>query len=89
MQCERGGQGGGGMQIMKHFKTCDLFQACTELALPAGSNNKTDMFPSLPWTPEMRAEYCQEKWGVAQRPGWSAIQLWGKGWFEYWNDSVC
>jgi len=26
----------------------------------------------------MRAEYCQEKWGVAQRPGWSAIQLWGK-----------
>lgn len=54
------------------------YQACTELALPAGSNNKTDMFPSLPWTPEMRAEYCQEKWGVAQRPDWSAIQLWGK-----------
>lgn len=54
------------------------YQACTELALPAGSNNKTDMFPSLPWTPEMRAKYCQEKWGVAQRPGWSAIQLWGK-----------
>ena len=72
------------MQIMKRFKrTCDLFQACTELALPAGSNNKTDMFPSLPWTPEMRADYCQEKWGVSQRPGWSAIQLWGKGWFEH------
>ncbi|KAJ7379589.1 Dipeptidyl peptidase 2 [Desmophyllum pertusum] len=54
------------------------YQACTEVALPAGSNNKTDMFPVLPWTLDMITKYCQEKWGVAQRPGWAATQLWGK-----------
>ena len=36
------------------------FQACAELTLPAGSNNKTDMFPPLPWTPEMISTYCQK-----------------------------
>ena len=36
------------------------FQVCAELSLPAGSNNKTDMFPPLPWTPEMISTYCQK-----------------------------
>ena len=49
----------------------------------AGSNNKTDMFPPMPWTPDMRERYCKEKWGVAQRPGWSVTQLWGKGHLYY------
>ncbi|KAJ7369726.1 Dipeptidyl peptidase 2 [Desmophyllum pertusum] len=58
------------------------YQVCSELALPvAGSNNKTDMFPPQPWTPDMIAKYCQEKWGVTKRPSWITTQLWGKGWF--------
>ncbi|KAJ7378643.1 Dipeptidyl peptidase 2 [Desmophyllum pertusum] len=55
------------------------YQVCSELVLHvAGSNNKTDMFPPLPWTPGMIAKYCQEKWGVTKRPGWITTQLWGK-----------
>ncbi|RMX45016.1 hypothetical protein pdam_00024800, partial [Pocillopora damicornis] len=54
------------------------YQACTELTLPAGSNNKTDMFPPLPWTPEMIATYCKKKWGVVPQPNWAPIQFWGK-----------
>ena len=57
------------------------FQVCAELSLPAGSNNKTDMFPPLPWTPEMISTYCQKKWGVIPQPNWAPIQFWGKGWF--------
>ena len=49
------------------------------MSLPAGSNNRTDMFPVLPSTPEMVAKYCQHKWGVVQRSNWPIIQLWGKG----------
>ncbi|KAJ7378638.1 Dipeptidyl peptidase 2 [Desmophyllum pertusum] len=57
----------------------NIFQVCSELALHvAGSNNKTDMFSPLPWTPDMIAKYCQEKWGVTKRPGWITTQLWGK-----------
>jgi len=72
------------MSVLKESPKIDLwavFQACTEFSTLAGSNNKTDMFPPLPWTPDMRAQYCQEKWGVTQRPGWAVTQLWGKGWF--------
>ena len=47
--------------------------------MSAGSNNRTDMFPVLPSTPEMVAKYCQHKWGVVQRSNWPIIQLWGKG----------
>ena len=69
------------------FKICQnkiyilSFQVCTELSLPAGSNNKTDMFSPLPWTSEMISTYCQKKWGVVPQPNWAPIQLWGKGWF--------
>ncbi|CAH3116692.1 unnamed protein product [Pocillopora meandrina] len=55
------------------------YQVCTELSLPAGSNNKTDMFSPLPWTSEMISTYCQKKWGVVPQPNWAPIQLWGKG----------
>lgn len=46
--------------------------------MPAGTNSMTDMFPELPWTLEMRAEYCKKRWGVEPRLEWTAIQYWGK-----------
>ena len=69
------------LSVIKHQNEIYIssFQACTELTLPAGSNNKTDMFPPLPWTPEMIATYCKKKWGVVPQPNWAPIQFWGKG----------
>ncbi|CAL1525887.1 unnamed protein product [Lymnaea stagnalis] len=54
------------------------YQACTELSLPRGSNNITDMFPVLPWTPELRAVYCQKTYGITPREEWAAIQFLGQ-----------
>lgn len=53
------------------------YQACTEILLSSGTNNITDMFTPLPWTLDMRAEYCLKTWGIRQRPGWFATSLWG------------
>ncbi|XP_059140087.1 dipeptidyl peptidase 2-like [Physella acuta] len=53
------------------------YQACTELSLPRGSNNVTDMFPVLPWTPELRATYCQKTYGITPRESWASIQFLG------------
>ncbi|XP_071496177.1 dipeptidyl peptidase 2-like [Diadema antillarum] len=55
------------------------YQACTEVTMPAGSTNMTDMFPSMPFTLEMRTEYCKDKYGVVPRGDWLAIQGFGKG----------
>ncbi|EDO48107.1 predicted protein, partial [Nematostella vectensis] len=54
------------------------YQACTELPMPAGTNNVTDMFPVLPWTLDMRADYCQKHWQVKPRLEWPGISLWGR-----------
>ncbi|XP_041369046.1 dipeptidyl peptidase 2-like [Gigantopelta aegis] len=53
------------------------YQACTEVRLPDGTNNVTDMFPVLPWTQDMRREYCEKTWGISQRLDWTTIQFWG------------
>ncbi|XP_055893979.1 dipeptidyl peptidase 2-like, partial [Biomphalaria glabrata] len=54
------------------------YQACTELLSPRGSNSVTDMFPVLPWNPELRAAYCQKKYGITPRDNWTAVQFWGQ-----------
>ncbi|KAK0041783.1 dipeptidyl peptidase 2 [Biomphalaria pfeifferi] len=54
------------------------YQACTELLSPRGSNSVTDMFPILPWNPELRAAYCQKKYGITPRDNWTAVQFWGQ-----------
>ncbi|XP_069122088.1 dipeptidyl peptidase 2-like [Argopecten irradians] len=54
------------------------YQACTEVHLPAGSNNMTDMFPELPFTSQIRTEYCQQRWNVTPRDSWANTQFWGR-----------
>ncbi|XP_070532339.1 dipeptidyl peptidase 2-like [Ptychodera flava] len=53
-------------------------QACTEFIMPGGSNNVTDMFPVLPFTLEMRDEYCQKQWNITPRNNWLNVNLWGR-----------
>ncbi|XP_053380895.1 dipeptidyl peptidase 2-like isoform X2 [Mercenaria mercenaria] len=54
------------------------FQACTEIPLVGGSTNVTDMFPAMPWTPDMRHDYCYKRWKVTPRDTWSDVEFWGK-----------
>lgn len=55
------------------------FQACTEIILPAGTNNVSDMFPVLPFTLQQRDEYCRKRWGVVPRNAWLATQIFTTG----------
>ncbi|XP_057301887.1 dipeptidyl peptidase 2-like [Hydractinia symbiolongicarpus] len=58
------------------------YQACTEMILPGGSNNKTDMFPPLDFTLDMRRHYCTGKWGL----GYSRLDWIGTNYFNSPND---
>lgn len=55
------------------------FQACTEIILPAGSDNVTDMFPILQFTLQQRDTYCQNRWGVVPRNAWMATHFFTTG----------
>nr|CAB3239873.1 dipeptidyl peptidase 2 [Phallusia mammillata] len=54
------------------------YQACTEIVLPGGTNNITDMFPVLPFTLEMRDNYCVKNVGVKPRNRWLSINFWSE-----------
>jgi dipeptidyl-peptidase-2 len=53
------------------------FQACYEISLSFGTNNKTDMFPNLPWTTEMKDTYCKKTWNTTGRFEFFEKQYWG------------
>lgn len=54
------------------------YQACTEFIMPSGTNNRTDMFPELPFTLEQRDEYCLKRWNIKPRNKWAKTSFWGK-----------
>ena len=66
-------------QVNDHtlFSIAVSFQACTEIFLTAGTNNVTDFFPVLPFTPQIRNAYCKNKWGVVPRDTWADVEFWG------------
>ncbi len=43
------------------------YQACTEMIYFPSTNNQTDMFPAVSWTPAKATDYCQKKWGVTPK----------------------
>ncbi|PAA80754.1 hypothetical protein BOX15_Mlig022232g3 [Macrostomum lignano] len=53
------------------------FQACTEMHLPYGSDNVTDMFPPLAFTPESLVAYCKDKYNVETDVEWLGVLMWG------------
>ena len=54
------------------------YQACTEVLMPAGTNNVTDFFPVLPFTVDERKDYCQKRWNITPNNDWIGINLWGR-----------
>ncbi|KAK3773020.1 hypothetical protein RRG08_061321 [Elysia crispata] len=53
------------------------YQICSDLFSPTGSNNKTDMFPELPWDTDIRRSYCQQQFNITPRVAWDAEDFFG------------
>ena len=52
------------------------YQCCTEFQLATPSNNVTDMFPPLKWSPAIVNKYCNDKFGVSPDPVGASLQYW-------------
>ena len=53
-------------------------KACTELNTVQETNGVTDMFPPIPYNPELRQQYCKKVWDVNIRERWTEIEFWGR-----------
>jgi dipeptidyl-peptidase II len=51
------------------------YQVCSEITLACGTNGKTDMFPSAPYSMAWIQEYCGKTWGVQPRPDWLPLRI--------------
>ncbi|XP_055811631.1 uncharacterized protein LOC129881449 isoform X2 [Solanum dulcamara] len=47
------------------------WQACTEMVMPTGGNNKESIFPRSEWDYNERAQICKLAFGVEPRPNWN------------------
>lgn len=53
------------------------WQACTEMIMPQGSNNKESIFPISKWEYEDRVTSCKNVYGVLPRPNWITTEFGG------------
>ncbi|XP_055940076.1 dipeptidyl peptidase 2-like [Argiope bruennichi] len=53
------------------------YQACTEINLEGSTSGTVDMFPVLPFTSQMRDEYCYKTYKVLPRRDYLDVQYWG------------
>lgn len=50
-------------------------QACTEMVMPQGANNKDSIFPESEWSYKDRSSYCEFTYNVVPRPHWITTEF--------------